>query len=122
MTKKRTRAPGLSLREKQSLFVLSIADLIAFAYMNGYELTWGETWRSAEEAARLAKIGKGIRQSLHTLRLAVDFNLFQNGVWLKKTEDHLPLGEWWELHHPLARWGGRWGDGNHYSFEHNGRK
>jgi hypothetical protein len=36
---------------------------------------------------------------------------------LRQTSDHQRLGEWWEKQHPLARWGGRWGDGNHYSFE-----
>lgn len=66
--------------------------------------------------------GEGISNSLHTDRLAIDFNLFRNGVWLKTTEDHLPLGQFWEKLHPLCCWGGRFGDGNHYSITHQGRK
>lgn len=112
----------MTLREKQSLFVSLTALLILKANQLGYELTYGETWRSPEEAARLAKLKKGIKNSLHTLKLAVDFNLFKNGKFLDKTEDHRVLGEYWESLHPLARWGGRFEDGNHYSLEHQGRK
>ena len=88
----------------------------------GYELTFGEAYRSPEEAARLAKLGLGIAKSLHTQRLAVDFNLFRDGKYLSSTSAHEPLGEWWEKQHELCRWGGRFGDGNHYSLEHEGRK
>lgn len=111
----------MTLREKQSLFVRLIAELIVFATAEGYELTFGEAWRSTEEAARLAKLGTGIRRSLHTDRLAIDFNLFKDGVWLKQTEDFLPLGDWWETRHTLCRWGGRFRDGNHFSLDHEGR-
>lgn len=112
--------------------------------------TFGECWRSDEQAeinaigfdgrTKLADLclkngfralsiainnnGKagGIRNSVHMDRLAIDVNLFRAGVWLPNAEAHEPLGKWWEAQHPLARWGGRWGDGNHYSLEHNGRK
>jgi len=55
-------------------------------------------------------------------RLAVDLNLFRGGKWLDKSEDHKQLGDYWESLAPDARWGGRFGDGNHYSIEHGGRK
>jgi len=51
-----------------------------------------------------------------------DFNLFKDGVFLQGTEDHRPLGEYWESLDPLCRWGGRFNDGNHYSIEHEGIK
>jgi hypothetical protein len=70
-------------------------------------VTLGEAWRSPEEAARLAKTGKGIARSLHTERLAIDLNLFKSGQYLFGTEDHRELGEWWEAQDALARWGGR---------------
>ena len=66
--------------------------------------------------------GKGSFRSLHPDRLAVDLNLFKDGVWLTKTEDHRVLGEFWESLGADHRWGGRFGDGNHYSIEHQGRK
>lgn len=116
--------PGVpeSLRQKQSRFVKLVALLIEWAYQNGYELTFGETWRTPEQADRNARAGRGISNSLHIDRLAVDFNLFRNGRWLQKTADHAPLGEFWESLAPDCRWGGRFGDGNHYSIEHGGRK
>jgi len=112
----------MTLREKQVLFVNLVARLIQFADLCGYELTFGEAYRSAEEAARLAALGKGIKKSLHTSRLAIDFNLFRDGRYLPGTESHRVIGEWWEQQHHLCRWGGRFGDGNHYSLEHEGRK
>lgn len=112
----------MTLREKQSLFVGLVASLIQEAHRQGFEVTFGETYRSPEEAARLAKLGKGIRNSLHTVRLAIDLNLFRNGMYLSSGESHRPLGEWWERQHALSRWGGRFGDPNHYSLEHEGRK
>lgn len=118
----RARA-DLTLREKQSLFVVLVARLIQHATGLGYELTFGETYRSPEEAARLAKLGLGITQSLHTLKLAIDLNLFKDGRYLSSSEAHRPLGEWWETQHALCRWGGRFtrADGNHYSLTHGGR-
>lgn len=111
----------MTLRQKQSLFVVLIGQLIAKATESGYELTFSQAYRSPEEAARLAKAGKGIAASLHCDRLAVDFNLFRDDEFLSTTEAHRPLGEWWEQLHPLCRWGGRFNDGNHYSLTHGGR-
>ncbi len=116
----------MTLREKQSAFVLLIAKLIAHADVEGYQLTFGEAYRSPEEALRLSKLGSGIKNSLHTVRLAVDFNLFKDGIYLSGTESHRPLGEWWEKQSIspdiICYWGGVFGDGNHYSVGHNGRK
>lgn len=112
----------VTLRGLQSLFVTLIAELILEAQRQGFELTFGEALRSPEEAARLDRAGLGIRSSLHTIKLAIDLNLFQGGVYLSSSASHRPLGEWWEKQHPLCRWGGRFGDGNHYSLEYGGRK
>lgn len=116
---------ALTLRQKQSAFVQLVALLIAEADRLGYALTFGEAYRSPEEAARLAKAGKGITTSLHTQRLAIDLNLFKDGVYLSSSEAHRPLGEWWERQSTAeytCAWGGRFGDGNHYSLAHAGRK
>lgn len=112
----------MTLREKQSLFASLVALLIQRAMAQGFEVTLGEAYRSPEEAARLAQLGKGIAASLHTQKLAIDLNLFKDGRYLSSGESHRPLGEWWERQHPLCRWGGRFNDGNHYSLEHGGRK
>lgn len=111
----------MTLREHQSLFARLLPRLLDFAYNNGYEVTLGEAWRPPETAELYAKTGRGIANSLHTDKLAIDLNLFKNGVFLGSTEDHRPLGEFWEALHPLCRWGGRFRDGNHYSVTYGGR-
>ncbi|HGU7339529.1 M15 family metallopeptidase [Escherichia coli] len=112
----------MKLSEKQQLFAVMIADLIHWAQEHGYRLTFGEAYRTPEQAALNAKSGKGIRNSLHTLRLAVDFNLFINGEYQADTDAYRPLGEYWES--IGGTWGGRFSraDGNHFSLEHNGMK
>lgn len=116
---------NMTLREKQSIFANMVAELIFQAQSMGFAVTLAEVYRSKEEAERLHKLGKGIKNSLHTVRLAIDLNLFKDGKYLDKTEDHKLLGEWWEQQSfgdIKCAWGGRFGDGNHYSFEHEGRK
>lgn len=110
----------MTLSQAQRKFARMIADLIIFAYDAGYELTFGEAYRTPEQAALNAKRGKGIARSLHTDRLAIDFNLFKDGRYLTSTEAHQPLGEYWES--IGGTWGGRFGDGNHYSLSWGGRK
>ena len=70
----------MTLGQKQRKFTRMIALLIMHAYENGYELTFAEAYRTPEQAALNAKAGKGISTSLHLDRLAVDFNLFKDGV------------------------------------------
>lgn len=111
----------MSLVNKQSLFTVAIAKLILWANEQGYKLTFGEAYRTPAQAKLNAKSGVGISNSLHTERLAVDFNLFINGVYQERTEAYKPLGEYWES--LGGAWGGRFKsrpDGNHFSFEHNG--
>lgn len=111
----------MTLGEKQQLFTIMVANLVLWAETKGYRLTYGEAYRTPEQAALNAKKGSGISNSLHTQRLAVDFNLFINGEYQTKTEAYLPLGEYWESQG--GSWGGRFKsnpDGNHFSLEHNG--
>lgn len=115
----------MTLREKQSLFATLAAKLILRANEMGLAVTFGEAYRSPEEAARLAALGKGIKASLHTQRLAIDLNLFKDGVYLSASEDYRALGEWWETHSfdgAECCWGGRFHDGNHFSISHGGRR
>jgi len=94
----------MPLQPKQSKFTRMIALLILFAYEQGYELTFGDAF---------ATIGH-IEDSFHYKRLAIDLNLFKDGTYLTSTSDHLPLGLFWES--IGGSWGGRFNDGNHYSF------
>lgn len=113
----------MTLRSKQSLFVKLVAQLIDWAYAQGYEITFSEAYRPPFVAEEYARRGVGIKTSLHCSRLAIDLNLFKDGKYLTRTKDHEPLGEYWKNLHPLCRWGGdfRRRDGNHYSMTHRGR-
>ncbi len=111
----------MSLGSKQRRFTKMIGLLIEYAYQNGYELTFGDAYRDPRLYGDVGqKKGYGSAGSLHKQRLAVDFNLFRDGRFLQQTEDHRPLGEYWES--LGGSWGGRFNDGNHYSLEHEGRK
>ena len=116
----------MTLLEKQFTFASLIPLLINKAIEFGYTVTLGEAYRSPEEAVRLAKLGKGIKNSLHVLKLAIDLNLFRNGIYLTSEEAHRMLGTYWEslsVGKPyVCTWGGHFGDGNHYSIEHEGKK
>jgi hypothetical protein len=101
------------LSEKQWRFTEMTASLIYWARDHGYKLTYGDAYRDD-------RCAYGQPFSLHKKRLAVDFNLFKDGKYLSTTEDHLPLGEFWES--IGGSWGGRFNDGNHYSLEHEGMR
>lgn len=104
----------MKLREAQEIFALNIAQLIVIIFKHGFTCTLGEAWRPREMAKLYKKQGKGIKDSLHCNRLALDINLFQGGKYLKATVAHKVFGDIWERIHPNNRWGGRYGDGNHY--------
>lgn len=112
-----------TLGAKQRRFTLAVAHLVSYAYSRGYELTYGDAYRSELVFGKFGESkGYGKPYSTHKLRLAVDFNLFKDGKWLQDTASHQFLGEYWES--IGGTWGGRFGDrdGNHYSFEYNGYK
>lgn len=112
-----------SLSKKQQRFSWLLAKLLFYAYEAGYGVTMGECWRTPEQAALNAKTGKGIANSVHCDRLAVDINLFQNGKYLTGIDHYRKLGEWWKMQCADCRWGGDFPsrDANHFSFTYLGR-
>jgi len=124
-----------------------IAELILWAYDNGYEVACGEFSRSDEQsfinsigfagrqrlaalveplfpvlAERILNNGRsgGIDNSLHRDRLAADLLLFRDGMYLTETADYEPMGQKWES--MGGTWGGHFKDGNHFSLAYGGRK
>jgi len=102
----------MSIVDKQSRFLLMLSCLIQAGNRMGYQVT--------PSCFRCPLKGHHMPNSLHYIGLAADLNLFKDGKYLTKTSDHEPLGKLWELFG--GSWGGRFGDGNHYSLEHRGRK
>ena len=113
----------MTLGQKQRLFAKMVARLIDKAHDLGYEVSLGDAYRDPRVHGNVGeKNSYSSANSVHKERLAIDLNLFKDGKYLTSSEDHRELGEWWEKQHEFARSGIRFNDGNHYSFEHQGRK
>ena len=98
-----------TLGQKQRRFTRMIGLLIEYAYQQGYELTFGDAYRDPRVHGDVGvKKSYSSANSVHKSRLAADFNLFKNGVYLTSTEDHRELGEFWES--IGGTWGGRFGE------------
>ena len=122
----------MTLREKQSEFMLNVGKLILFAYEHGYELTGGELLRTKNqqylyfEGYRLFKIGSKLKLlrdkirsktmfSKHLSKLAIDLNLFKDGKLLNEKEDFKLLAEYWKSLNERNESGYDWGwDMNHF--------
>ena len=93
-----------------------------------YKYTRGEALRSRAEAERLSKLGKGIVNSNHCVKLAQDLIIFdEDGDPWNDAVYEFAAKKWIKMH-PLARAGYFFGgsgngpgrDGPHFSFIHNG--
>jgi len=97
--------------------------LIDKAHELGFEVTLGDAFRDPRSHGEMGVKGVyGATYSCHKMKLALDLNLFKDGKYVETSEAHRPLGEWWEGQDPDSCWGGRFNDGNHYSFTHEGSK
>jgi len=132
---------ALSVGQKQEIFAGLLPQLITRAYEMGFRVRLKELLRAPEQAEYYAThCGRckkeevfhaneghdfkaiGIRNSLHCRGLAIDLVLFRDGKPLWATERYRKLGEFWEDLHDLTAWGGRFGDGGHFSFMHGGKR
>jgi len=105
-----------TMGQMQRRFARMVPRLIDKAHEMGFEVTLGDGYRDPRVFGKMGeRLGYGESNSCHKLRLAIDLNLFRNGVFCDKSEDHRPLGEWWESQG--GAWGGRFNDGNHYSLQ-----
>ena len=113
-----------ALSDKQRLFAEMVGELLRWIYANGYAVTFGDAYRDPRAFGPMGvSRAYGRKYSNHKQRLAIGLNLFvtdDNGNWqyCASTEDHKPIGEYWEG--LGGTWGGRFDDGNHYSLEHEG--
>ena len=110
---------------QQAAFLVCWAVLVLYVNRKGeHYATAGDLYRDPRVHGEYGtkKPGSYSRaKSNHKLRLAGDLNLFTlDGFYRSSSSDHRPYGERWEelgiqLGLPL-RWGGRYGDGNHYEW------
>lgn len=102
----------------QEEFAQSAAKLIQQATTLGYTVTFGEAWRTPQQAQWDADHGSGISHSLHVERLAIDLNFFKAGQYIQDGSQLKDIGDWWKSLGPKYRWGGDFAtrpDGNHFS-------
>lgn len=113
----------MTLHAAQALHVKLVGQLISFVYAAGFELTWGEAFRTAEQAQWDAQHHTGIINSVHCDRLAVDLQLFKDGVYLTDPAAYKFAGEYWKTLDPSCRWGGDFTtvDADHFSITWQGR-
>jgi hypothetical protein len=108
-----------ALLDAQMKLTRLLPKLLVYAHTSGYEVTLGDAYRDPRVHGDFGeKKSYSAAYSNHKRRLAIDLNLFRDGKFLQMTEDHRPLGEFWES--IGGYWGGRHGDGNHYSIEFEG--
>ena len=99
--------------QEQARFAHDVSKLINYIFDQGYFVTLGEAFRTKEQAEIYAKEGKGIKDSLHCERLAIDLNLFTpDGKYLTTNNDYAFLGQFWESLDKKNRWGGKFRKAN----------
>jgi len=105
---------------QQQVFALNVARLILHIYESGYSCTFGDAFRSPEQAALNATRGIGIKDSQHCKRLAVDLNLFSpSGKYCYDSKPYEAFGIYWEQLHDQNRWGGNFqrNDAGHFEMK-----
>lgn len=104
----------MSLRARQSRFVKMVALLIGYADLRGYQLTFGDCYRDG-------RCKYGHPKSLHRKRLAVDLNVFRDGIYLQgesARKAHEVLHDFWDAIGGNPR---ITSDLNHYSYSDGSR-
>jgi len=122
MPRKRKTPTYPTLNAKQAAFTAAVGQLLTAATARGIQVILAEAYRTPAQAALYAKQGKGIKNSNHTKKLAVDLFVMTGGSVSWDNEHYEVLAKIWKNIHPLARWGGDFAgrDSVHFSFEHNG--
>ncbi|MCP4935566.1 MAG: hypothetical protein GY927_15520 [bacterium] len=117
----------MKLSDKQFEFAKTMS-LFEVWLARHFKYVRGEALRSRPEAQRLAKLGLGIVNSNHCLKLAQDLIIFDENGDPWNDEVYKFAADKWIKMHPLARAGyyfkgrgkGPGRDGPHFSFIHNG--
>jgi hypothetical protein len=108
----------------QFLHTALVAKLINYTLSQGFNLTWGEAYRTQEQAQWDCQHHTGIAASLHCDRLAVDLQLFDaSGNYLTAPAAYKFMGDYWKSLNPRCRWGGDFTtvDADHFSLTFEGR-
>jgi len=106
----------MTLSDKQANFLIDVAQLIFWCKSRGYKVTGGELFRTAYQQAEYIRKGySSTKHSKHLKRLAIDLNIWVDGVSMWKFSDEKllkqvlqPIGDYWESLRVGNVWGGNW--------------
>lgn len=101
----------MTIGEKQEMFTILYCNLLTFLLGKGYRIRQKHLLRCAG-----CKVGHD--RSLHRIGLAIDLVFMEGDDPIEDSARYTEAGEFWE--HLGGSWGGRFGDGGHFSIEHNG--
>ena len=99
----------MNLRPKQSAFLLAVGHLILRADELGYDLTLGDGYRDPR-----ATFPYSSKSSRHAMRLAIDLNVFRDGVYLSGNNDYPDLCQAWRDLGGIS--GADFNDANHFEW------
>lgn len=104
-------------------FTRTLAHFITRASEQGYELAFGEGYVALTDAADGDYDGPHKNGGAHYTGLGQDLVLYRGGVPVVNGDDGAwqTLGPMWRRMDDRARWGGTFGDANHFSFFYKGR-
>lgn len=111
-------AENSPLVQAQTEFSRCLGRLLTHAAWKGYDITMAEGYVGDSTPPPPAPSAH-LRHGNHFRRLAQDLNLFINGELIDNGGHPAwkELGNFWKSLHQLARWGGDFGDFDHFSFE-----
>lgn len=102
----------------QQVFALNVSKLIDYIFASGYSCVLGEAFRTQEQAEWYEEIGKGINNSRHCKRMAIDLIVSSpSGKHLLSVNDTAGFGSYWEDLNPANKWGGNFQRGEVTHFE-----
>jgi hypothetical protein len=109
------------LRKRQFEFNHKLELLYGYIHSHGYNCVTDEVNRPPELSRLYAEQNKGRHPSIHELKLAADIDIFkaddpESKIPLSDGKLFQDIGEYWES--IGGTWGGRWGDGRHFSHEY----
>lgn len=95
--------------QEQHEFLQDAANLITFAANQGYFVTAGEMFRTAEQQKIYVQTGRSqTMNSKHMQRLAIDLNFIKDGKLVYDVELLRPIGEYWQSLDPKNSAGMFW--------------
>ena len=112
----------MSLNTEQVAFTRDVGKLLYYAALKHIDIILAEAYRTPYQAAEYARTGKGIKNSAHCKKLAVDLFRYKDGTVSWDHADYVELGEYWKSIDPKNKWGGdfRSRDAVHFSRAYKG--